>query len=83
MPADQITTTEPPVPSTEKQWLDNDDFLRLFLRMFIRAAEIGGTSETVKLVRTLSETSNTPPQVILANIKTYLLTYDPEHITLH
>jgi hypothetical protein len=83
MPTDQITTTEPPAASAEKQWLENEDFLRLFLRMFIRAAEIGGTSETVKLVRSLSEASNTPPQVILANIKTYLLTYDPENITVH
>ena len=36
-----------------------------------------------ELVRSLSEASNTPPQAILAKIKTFLLTYDPEHITLH
>jgi hypothetical protein len=79
MPADPITTAEPPAP----RWLDNPDFLRLFLRMFIRADEIGGIPKIIELVRSLSEASGTPPQAILAKVKTYLLTYDPENITVH
>jgi hypothetical protein len=81
--ADHTSTAEPPAPSTEKRWLDNPDFLKLFLRMFIRADEVGGIQETVELVRSLSEASGTSPQVILASIETYLLTYDPEHVTVH
>jgi hypothetical protein len=83
MPADPITATEPPVQTEQPRWLRNPDFLRLWLRMFVDADAIGGIPAVVKLVRSLSEGSGTPPKVILATVRTYLLEYDPEHITLH
>jgi hypothetical protein len=83
MPEIADATAKQLAPSTEKRWLDNDGFLKLFLRMFIRADEIGGIPEAVKLVRSLSEASGTPHKAILARISTYLLTYDPENLTFH
>jgi hypothetical protein len=78
-----LTTAEPPAPSTEKRWLRNDDFRRLWLRMFVEADAIGGIPKVVELMRSLSQASGTPPETILATVRTYLLEYDPEHITLH
>ena len=83
MSADHITATEPPVQAEQPRWLRNPDFLRLWLRMFVNADAIGGIPKVVELVRSLSEASGTPPKAILATVRTYLLEYDPEHITLH
>jgi hypothetical protein len=77
MAVDHITAEPAP------RWLDNPDFLRLFLRMFVNASAIGGVPECVKLVASLVDASGTPPQAVFAKLKTYLLTYDPEHITFH
>ena len=76
MPADHITEEQP-------RWLRNPDFLRVWLRMFVNADAIGGIPKVVELVRSLSEASGTPPKAILATVRTYLLEYDPEHITFH
>jgi hypothetical protein len=51
--------------------------------MFIRADEIGGVPECVKLVASLVDASGTKPQDVFAKLKTYLLTCDPEHLTFH
>ncbi len=81
MPETTDHTTAP--PSTEKQWLANPDFLRLFLRMFIRADEIGGIPETVKLIKSLVKASGVSPQAVIATIQTYLLTCDHDNPVLH
>jgi hypothetical protein len=80
--ADHTSTAEPPAPSTEKRWLDNPDFLRLFLRMFVNASAIG-VPEAAELVGSLCDASGAQPQDVLAKIQTYLLTYDPKNLTFH
>jgi hypothetical protein len=78
MPADPITTTEPPAP----KWLDNPDFRRLFVRVLGNALDRGGPDKANEVIRSLCDASGMQSREVIARVRAHLLIH-PEHLTFH
>jgi hypothetical protein len=53
-------------------WIENPQFWSLFVKMIANAAEAGGPAESPKVVRSMCEASGTPPERVIAKLKTHL-----------
>jgi hypothetical protein len=80
--ADQAAQKQP-AQTEQPRWLNNPDFLRLWLRMLIEADAIGGIPKAVELIRSLCDASGLKPQAVIATIQTYLRTCDHDNPVLH
>ena len=79
MPADPITTTEPPAP----KWLDNPDFRRLFVRVLGNALDRGGPDKATEIIQSLCAASGMQPREVITKLKSHFLIYKREHLTFH
>ena len=68
MPADPITAT--PAQDNGRPWIECPEFWSFFIRL---VAHADGPPEIADLIRSLSDASGTPPEAVVAKMKTHLL----------